>query len=149
MNGKTIGGIIVLALGVVIVAILCGLGGYAKQAVHDGVTSRLEYELPKGYEKDPNFEQCYKSITTPAFDEEYYLWDMTNLPEVLNGAKPNFNLVGMLFLFSFILVQGHFLFFLFFFLFVFLAVFLSFMSFLFHLFYLLCVTCAYRSFLIH
>lgn len=93
MNGKIIAGIVVLVLGVVLIGILCGLGGYAKGAVDEGVKTRLEYELPEGYKTNPNFEQCYKS-TVALFDEEYYLWNLTNLDEVLAGGRAQFNLTG-------------------------------------------------------
>lgn len=98
MNGKIIAGIIVLCLGVVIIGILCGLGGYAKGAVDDTVVSRLEYELPKGYETNPNFEQCYRSPKA-TFDEEYYLWNLTNLDAVLQGGRAHYNLTGIYMLF--------------------------------------------------
>lgn len=93
MNGKIITGIVLLCLGVVLVAVLCGLGGYVKGAIDRTVVSRLKYELPKGYENDPNFVQCFNN-TVAAFNDEYYMWNLTNLADVLNGGTAKYNLTG-------------------------------------------------------
>lgn len=82
-----------LAFGVVVLVVLVAMGGVVKQTLDTTISKRLIYKKPKGYDKDPNFQVCYKS-TTADFDEEYYVWNMTNLDEVLAGGKAHFNLVG-------------------------------------------------------
>lgn len=93
MNSKVVASIAFLVFGLLVLIVLVILGGVVKKTIDDEIYSRLKYELPKGYKNDPNFQECYKSVTS-SFDEEYYLWNLTNLADVLTGAKPNFNLTG-------------------------------------------------------
>lgn len=93
MNSKIIAGIVVLTVGVIVLVVLTTLGGVAKKTIHNTVNSRLEYELPDGYKTNPNFEHCYHNERA-TFDEEYYMWNLTNLADVLEGGSPNYNLTG-------------------------------------------------------
>lgn len=89
LMGLSIAGMVT---GVVVLGVLLGVGLYAKKTVHDTIMTRLEYELPDGA-GDSEFQQCYHS-TSGNFANEYYLWNLTNLPQVLLGAKPAYNLTG-------------------------------------------------------
>jgi hypothetical protein len=79
---------VVLALGIVILVVLVVLGVVVKKTIDDTIYDRLTYKLPKGG------EQCYRD-SHASFDEEYYLWNLTNPDLFLAGAeKPHFNLTG-------------------------------------------------------
>jgi hypothetical protein len=93
MHLQGIVSIAVIALGVVVIVVLVTLGAVVKKTLDDTVLSRLEYDLPEGYKTNPDYEECYRA-TKARFWEEYYLWNLTNLDEVLSGGKANFNLVG-------------------------------------------------------
>eukprot|EP00026_Physarum_polycephalum_P002543 Phypoly_transcript_02550.p1 GENE.Phypoly_transcript_02550~~Phypoly_transcript_02550.p1 ORF type:complete len:885 (+),score=102.85 Phypoly_transcript_02550:186-2657(+) len=54
---------------------------------------RFKYKLPDGYKTNKDYEQCYRD-TKAVFTQEYYMWNLTNPSEFLQGAKPNFNLTG-------------------------------------------------------
>lgn len=81
-----------MVTGVIVFAVLLAVGLVVKKTVHDTILTRLEYDLPDGAD-DPDYQQCYHS-TSGNFANEYYLWNLTNRDEVIQGGTPNYNLTG-------------------------------------------------------
>lgn len=93
MRAAGVVSIVTMVLGLVILVVLLAVGLVARQAVLDGITSRLKFS-PTAEFLSPDYQACYQS-TTGRFPDEYYMWNLTNLPAVMQGAKPEYNLTGM------------------------------------------------------
>lgn len=81
-----------MVTGVIVFAVLLAVGLVVKKTVHDTILNRLEYDLPDGAD-NPEYQQCYHS-ESGIFANEYYLWNLTNLDQVLQGGVPDYNLTG-------------------------------------------------------
>jgi len=67
--------------------VLVALGGVVKNVLDNSIYTRLQYTKP-GVN-----QQCWRD-TVAAFDDEYYLFNLTNPTEFLAGSKPVFNMTG-------------------------------------------------------
>lgn len=83
-------------IGAFLLAVLVFLGAFVNQAIHSAATDRLKYSLPKGYKQNTDLKWCYERKDGEGkFSDEYYMWNLTNLDEVLAGGNAVYRQLGM------------------------------------------------------
>lgn len=82
-------------IGAFILAVLLIFGLFIKAKIHDTATNRLKYKYPDGYKEGDDLMWCYHRTDGEAkIADAYYVWNLTNLDEVLSGGNAHYNLLG-------------------------------------------------------
>ncbi len=93
-------GVCALVSGVVILVVLVAFGVFIKQVLQETPKENLKYKLNGNYKTDPTFMECHVPTERQTVQDEFYVYNLTNLNDTLTGGIPAWELLGQYYLLS-------------------------------------------------